>query len=494
MRNSKKIKVFAFLVAAFLSINMYTVNRAPGVQVTADTVSDLEKLKDENNQKIKKLQDEINAAQAQYDNLEQDEIAKNLYIDSLNQKIDLQNQNIQYVKDQMDQIDADIKENQDNIAKLKVDIEKKNTDIDANMELFKQRLRASYMVGDSTIAAVFTGSADFYDVLAKYELVCKVAKHDDDLIKTLKTQLEDLHDMNQALDVRQQELDASMADAVVKKDEFSAKLNDLTIDYQNTQSELEKLGVKKTDLSQSIELKQKLAEEEEAEHDQIVAQIEAAKEQIRKAQESSIAESKRVSEEQSKAAEEEKRKQEEEEKKQQATTQAPAVTQAPSQTQPPATAAPSTQPPQQQAPPASNGMAWPVPGFYTVWSKYGYRDFDSSFHRGIDISGGGIAGAPIVAADSGVVVTVSNSCTHNYSKYSSCGCGGGYGNYLTILHNDGTYSTLYGHCQSIIVSAGQSVTKGQTIAYVGTTGYSTGNHLHFEVLKNGSNIDPESVL
>ncbi|MDO5559337.1 MAG: peptidoglycan DD-metalloendopeptidase family protein [Oscillospiraceae bacterium] len=492
MKKSVKIKAVAISIAALLTLNLYTLKSTPDILITADTVSDLEKLKDENNEKIKQLQDEINASQAQYDNLQKDETAKNLYVDSLNEKINLQNQNILYVRDQMDQIDADIKENQDNIAKLKTDIENKNADIDANMELFKQRLRASYMVGDSTIAAVFTGSADFYDILAKYELVCKVAKHDDDLIKTLKTQLGELQDMNQALDIRQQELDASMADAVVKKDEFSEKLSSLTEDYQNTQDELEKLGLQKTDLSQSIEFKKQLADDEEAEHDKIVAQLEAAKEQLRKAEESRIEESKRVSEEAEIKQQDETKAPAATQPPSQAEPQKPAETQAPVQTEPPQTAAPTTQPP---SPPASGGMMWPVPGFEgQISSHYGPRDFDHSNHKGIDINGPGIAGAAIVAADSGVVVTVSNTCTHNYGKYYSCGCGGGYGNYLTILHNDGTYSTLYAHCQSIIVSSGQSVSKGQTIAYVGTTGYSTGNHLHFEVYKNGERIDPESVV
>ena len=79
-------------------------------------------------------------------------------------------------------------------------------------------------------------------------------------------------------------------------------------------------------------------------------------------------------------------------------------------------------------------------------------------------------------------------------KNYSCGCGGGYGNYVTIAHSDGTYSSLYAHCESICVSSGQYVTQGQTIGYVGTTGYSTGNHLHFEVHKNGNTVDPLSVV
>ena len=74
-----------------------------------------------------------------------------------------------------------------------------------------------------------------------------------------------------------------------------------------------------------------------------------------------------------------------------------------------------------------------------------------------------------------------------------CGCGGGYGNYVIIQH-DGTYSTVYGHMQSLAVSEGDYVSAGQTIGYVGTTGFSTGYHLHFEIRVNGSRVDPMNYL
>ncbi|HOR22179.1 MAG TPA: M23 family metallopeptidase, partial [Ruminococcus sp.] len=110
-------------------------------------------------------------------------------------------------------------------------------------------------------------------------------------------------------------------------------------------------------------------------------------------------------------------------------------------------------------------------------------------HGGIDISDGGIMGAAVTAAKDGTVVTMNNSCTHNYAKNESCQCGGGYGNYVVISH-DGTYSTLYGHLTSACVSVGDYVTAGQTIGYAGSTGWSTGAHLHFEVRVGGVQSDP----
>ena len=131
---------------------------------------------------------------------------------------------------------------------------------------------------------------------------------------------------------------------------------------------------------------------------------------------------------------------------------------------------------------------WPVSSCRNITSGYGARW--GTTHRGIDISGAGIQGAEVQAAKSGTVYVGCASCTHNYGKSSSCGCGGGYGNYILITHDDGT-QTRYAHLQSVYVSSGTYVTQGQAIGAVGSTGYSTGFHLHFEVFINGRTVDPQ---
>jgi murein DD-endopeptidase MepM/ murein hydrolase activator NlpD len=121
-------------------------------------------------------------------------------------------------------------------------------------------------------------------------------------------------------------------------------------------------------------------------------------------------------------------------------------------------------------------FTWPVPGYYKISSPYGPRSFDG-FHTGVDIAGGGIYGKNIVAANDGEVKFV-----------DSCGRGL-YGRYLIIDHGGG-YRTLYAHASSINVSVGQTVKKGQPIAAVGSTGNSTGPHLHFEVRIGGKHRNP----
>lgn len=132
--------------------------------------------------------------------------------------------------------------------------------------------------------------------------------------------------------------------------------------------------------------------------------------------------------------------------------------------------------------PSESGFLWPLAGsINTVNSLFGSREDPITHkpgnHSGIDIPTA--KNTPIYASKSGVVVT------------SILGSGGywSYGNYVLISHSDGT-STLYAHMEKRNVSKGQMVKQGDVIGYVGTTGRSTGNHLHFEVRVNGSRVDP----
>ena len=140
---------------------------------------------------------------------------------------------------------------------------------------------------------------------------------------------------------------------------------------------------------------------------------------------------------------------------------------------------------QQQANQASSivgtgSYIWPLPG-YSPGSAYGWRMHPilgvMKFHAGEDI--GAPSGTPILAADSGTVILA--------------GVNGGYGNCVMISHGNGRV-TLYGHMSSIAVSNGASVTQGDVIGYVGSTGLSTGPHLHFEVRVDGATTDPKSYF
>lgn len=123
---------------------------------------------------------------------------------------------------------------------------------------------------------------------------------------------------------------------------------------------------------------------------------------------------------------------------------------------------------------ASGSFCWPTPTLSIITTYYEMRW--GSFHGALDISGYNCTGEPIVAADAGVVT---------FAGYKS----NGYGYHVIIDHGNG-FETMYAHCCDVYVNTGDLVAKGEVIGGVGNTGYSTGAHLHFEILCNGEKVNP----
>ena len=126
--------------------------------------------------------------------------------------------------------------------------------------------------------------------------------------------------------------------------------------------------------------------------------------------------------------------------------------------------------------PVTTPTGWPTDGF--ISSPYGLRFGGAEFHQGIDIAAD--TGTPITATADGVVTAAGWS-------------GSGYGNMVDIDHGNGVM-TRYGHASAVAVTAGEQVRRGQIIAYVGSTGHSTGPHLHYEVRLNGQPVNPAPYL
>ena len=126
-------------------------------------------------------------------------------------------------------------------------------------------------------------------------------------------------------------------------------------------------------------------------------------------------------------------------------------------------------------------MAWPIPGYTRITSQYGMRTHPITgvykLHTGVDV--GAPIGANFIAANDGVVTKASYN--------------GAYGNMVIIDHGGGV-STLYAHGSEIVVQAGQQVKKGDVVLKVGSTGYSTGAHAHFEVRINGQPVNPMDYI
>lgn len=129
---------------------------------------------------------------------------------------------------------------------------------------------------------------------------------------------------------------------------------------------------------------------------------------------------------------------------------------------------------------ATGDFVWPLPSSHYITSGYGHRIgpfFGNEFHMGYDIAGS--YGASVIAADGGTVVKAAFHPS--------------YGNEIVIDHGNGL-QTRYAHNASLNVRVGQKVSRGDVIAFCGSTGDSIGNHLHFEVLKNGTHTDPAPYL
>ena len=249
---------------------------------------------------------------------------------------------------------------------------------------------------------------------------------------------------------------------------------------QNTEKVKAEYESVKTELEAKKQELQEQQEELQAEIDEATQLIAALQEDIdnnREEYEAILAEEEAADRELSAlVAELERQRQEEERKRKEAEAAAAAAAAAKSA---PAQSGSSGSGSSSSASAVGTGVfGWPVPSCTYITSRFGLRVHpitgEQKSHTGIDIGAG--YGASIVAADSG--------------KVTLAGEKGGYGNCVMIDHGNG-YVTLYGHMSSISVSVGQSVSKGETIGYVGSSGIATGPHCHYEIFSGGGRIDPE---
>ena len=555
MMRLKGMKRFLSVVlcAAILTGGVYSgTGVVKSVPVSAMTLAELQSEKQANADKIAKMQKEL-------DDLGSNQQEQADFQKTLEEKISLQQSNLQIVDEELTRLEDAITDKEQEICDLKNEVAALDAEISNGLEEFKQRLRVMYVQGNDSLASALVGSTDFYDLLSKYDLMSRVAKHDNELVSNLKEKLETCQQKQQSLEEEKNALAEQKASEKQKKEEFSAALEQLQDDYAMSTDESIRSAADEThDHDHESDASNPDSVVRDAESQQIQAEIRKSQEAARATattttttttttEETTTTTTTTTTEEAFDVVEtteetttttttEDPWSAEDWETtttEETTTTTEPEVTTIPYEavetttyweetttttetteaietepvveettttttTEEVTTAPETTTTPETPttiattaAPYNESQFAWPVPGFYYLSSGYGPR-WDST-HGGIDIAGGGISGASVVASRSGTVIYVSNTCTHNYVKDSSCGCGGGYGNYCIIEH-DGTYSTVYGHMASLNVSYGQHVNQGDVIGYVGSTGWSTGYHLHFEIRVNGSRVDPTGYL
>ena len=462
-------------------------------------IDDLISKQAELDKKIEATKDDINAEQQN--------------LDAIREQIVTVQQTILTLSDSISETKAEVSVLEDSIAEKEIQVEEKHEQIVEGVGDFKVRLRSMYVAGNNSYSDIIVGASDFYDMLMKIELVKRVAEHDDQMIDdliVLKNQYEadeaDLNAQKQSLEAKQEDLENKKQTHEQQRDKLQELFNasESTLETLNNDKQIQENNLAiieqeqqqfERDLENLIKKRQEIKDEEEKKRQE---EERKRQEEERLRQE----EERRKQEEERKRQEEEKRKQEEAKKAQAAEGDDDEDDEDESDSS--SDSGDTYVPPK----PVNSGdlnaaygyedksrFTWPVPGHYNVSFGFGYRNSGSlvGYHGGIDIYDSDIYGAEIVAADDGEVILAENYCTHDFGKNYSCGCGGGYGRYVIIEH-DGGYYTLYGHQCEVIVSVGQYVKKGQVIGYVGSTGHSTGPHLHFEVRIGTERQDPSGYV
>ena len=388
---------------------------------------------DEVQNRQEELKQENEDLQAKIDALKEDEEAALAYQEELTGKIDENEQKIDQARATIEEMNGKIQELQ---ARLSLSEEKYQGTIDA----FKERLKALYVSGGSSLGTleILLDSESLSEFFTRQELVEVMAQRDQSMLDQLDAYMEETQGDREELVAAQQEV-ADSKKAI-----------------EAAQDELEVLYEENDLLVASLEGQQAQAQEQiaanEAEDAELQAQLEAL-----------IAE----------------RNRQEEEKRQQALQNQQAQNGGSDggegATQP--SGGTGVEP---VTPGLQSGFSpiWPLPGVGvgSITGHFGDMYFNGP-HNGLDIGAG--YGTPIVAAQAGEVI----SAQYHWS----------WGNNVLIWHNE-TFSTRYAHMSSIAVSAGQYVEQGQIIGYVGSTGESFGNHLHFEVYYGGSRVDPDPYL
>ena len=378
--------------------------------------------------KAKQEANEARAAElsAQLDSLRSETADAQAYQAALQEQIETYQESIDLAREHIDELNTSIKE-------LEAEIEKADAEYDGTMEKLKVRLRALYTSGgDLTTLEILLDSTSLHDFSLRSEAVKSFTHHDKQLMEEIKEYMLKTQDQRDALGEQKEEL-------AEQKKELESKQAELEVMEEENQRLIEELQI------QSAEAESLIAQNEQESQDYL-AQLDSL-----------IAERN----EQAAREEEERRQAELEQQQQQAASGGGDSSSS--------TGTSGGSNDSSVLNTGSLSFQWPLAG-------YGYGSITQYYgngHYGLDV---GIPyGTPIYASESGQVI----SAEYHWS----------WGNNVLIWHN-GTYSTRYAHCSSLAVSAGQYVEKGQVIGYAGSTGNSTGNHLHFEVYQNGTRVDP----
>ena len=347
--------------------------------------------------------------------------------------------NLEAISDELSRLGKDIEVKEGQIETTKAELEDAKQVEKDQYESMKLRIKYMYEKGDSSYLNLLLEAHSLSELLNRAEYVSKISEYDRKMLDQYVATKESIADSKKKLETEKAELQEMKTQTEAKQDSVQLLLNEKNKELQNVNAQIGEKSAQAKAYEDDIKAQEAKIVQMEAEIKKKEAE-EAAK----------------------KAAEEAARKAAAAGKTNNSTAKGNTGS----------TTTTST---------GSSSLRWPCPASGRITSGFGNRKSPtagaSSNHKGIDISAS--TGSSIVAAAGGTV----SIATYSYSA----------GNYVVVNHGNGL-STVYMHCSQLLVSAGDTVKAGQTIAKVGSTGYSTGSHLHFAVRKNGSYVNPSGYV
>ena len=450
MKNKKKmlVSIMAGLLAAVLLLTLIVglIPVAAGAASSKELkgqLNDLKAQRGEIRSQIKELESHIKDNMSEMEKI----VAEKNVID---QEIGLLSQEILNVNEQITAYGLLIADKQDELDAAQARHEELS-------EKNKARIRAMEEDGSLSYWAVLFKANSFADLLDRLNMIQEIAAADQRRLKEMSEAAEEVAVARDSLEVEKADLEVTRAELDVLQEELDGK-----------RAEADELLHQLIEKGKEYE---QMVDQAEADEEALIAQIAAAEKAYNEARA-------REEEERRRKEEEERKKREDEEKKKQ--EEANKNNQNNGNSNNDSSQENENDQTTEEKPSSSEG--WIRPCKYKLLSSpYGWRTHpvygDRRFHSGVDLAGS--QGTPIVAARSGTVTTASYNGSSGY--------------FVTINHGDG-YSSSYLHLTGFTVKVGQKVSRGQTIGYMGSTGVSTGPHLHFSIYYKGSTVNPASYI
>lgn len=399
-------------------------------------------------QEIAQKEKEIAQYQQKIDSLKGSAEKQDEYIDELQKQIHVYDDEIELLGKQIDDLNAQIatldgeiaefeakiKKLEDEISAVGLQISEKQAEVDKAYSLLSDRLCAAYMAGETSMLEIFLSAKDFSDFIERSELVYQIAKHDTALVDGIRESITELNKLAASLDEKKADLEESKA----------------LLDNQRAQLDESRATVKasKAVVDQKVATIQSKIDQVNA----YIGSLNKQSAQYKKLMDQANAE---------KAAFK--------------TEIDNLVNNVGSRGDGNVVSGGSVS---HNYEISTKGIISPLQGATVRFNEHSWNHVKRGNHnRAVDLSGN--SGRPIYAVAGGKVIKAA------YDSYS--------GNHILIDHGSGVV-TYYGHCSSMLVSSGATVSQGQVIGYVGSTGVVTGPHLHFEVRVNGTQVAPEDYL